>query len=113
MITSDAAAIAIGVLVLGWILPSISLVPSVARARLGSWASFFGWMIVSLLFSPILALLALVFRDRVELPDPIWLPVQVGAAALLGLAWTNSAEALARRFRFWQKHKSSKLKLPS
>jgi rod shape-determining protein MreD len=61
----------------------------------------------------ILALLALVFRDRVELPDPIWLPVQVGAAALLGLAWTNSAEALARRFRFWQKHKSSKLKLPS
>jgi hypothetical protein len=56
---SDAAAVALAVLVVGWIVPSISLVPIVARARLGSWASFFGWMIVSLLFSPILALLAL------------------------------------------------------
>ena len=56
---SDAAAAALGVLVLGWILPSISLVPVVARRRFGSWASFFGWMIVSLLFSPVLALLAL------------------------------------------------------
>ena len=60
----------------------------------------------------ILAVLALVFRDRVELPDPLWLPVQVGAAALLGLAWTTAAAALARRFRFWQKNKTGKLQLP-
>ncbi len=60
----------------------------------------------------ILALLAFVFRDRVELPDPFWLPIQVGSAALLGLAWTNAAAALGRRFRFWQKSRSSKLQLP-
>lgn len=60
----------------------------------------------------ILAALALIFRDRVELPDPLWLPVQVGAAALLGLAWTSAAAALARRFRFWRKSKTAKLQLP-
>jgi rod shape-determining protein MreD len=60
----------------------------------------------------ILALLALVFRDRVELPDPLWLPIQVGASALLGLLWTHAAAALARRFRFWQRSRSSKLQLP-
>jgi rod shape-determining protein MreD len=60
----------------------------------------------------ILALLALVFRDRVELPDPLWLPIQVAASAALGLGWTHAAAALARRFRFWQKSQGSKLKLP-
>lgn len=60
----------------------------------------------------ILSLLSLLFRDRVELPDPIWLPVQVAAAALLGLGWTNAAEALARRFQFWRTNKSGKLQLP-
>lgn len=60
----------------------------------------------------ILGLLALVFRDRIELPDPVWLPIQVAASALLGLAWTHAAAALARRFRFWQKSKGSRLQLP-
>ena len=61
----------------------------------------------------ILAALALVFRDRAELPDPFWLPVQVGSAAFLGLAWTHASAALARRFRFWQKNRTSKLQMPS
>lgn len=60
----------------------------------------------------ILALLAFVFRDRVELPDPVWLPVQVATAALLGLAWTAAAAALARRFRFWRAVNASRLKPP-
>jgi rod shape-determining protein MreD len=60
----------------------------------------------------ILALLALVFRDHVELPDPFWLPIHVASTALLGLAWTSASSALARRFRFWQRSRSSKLQLP-
>ncbi len=60
----------------------------------------------------ILAGLALLFRDQVELPDPRWLAIKVGTTALLGLAWTSAASALARRYRFWRGSRSSKLKLP-
>ncbi len=60
----------------------------------------------------ILALLAFVFRDRVELPDPLWLPLQVASAAALGLLWTRAAAALAHRFRFWRRSRTGKLQLP-
>jgi hypothetical protein len=59
MIMSDAVAAGIVFLIVGWLIPSITLVPIVARARLGGWTPFFIWMIVSLIFSPVLALLAL------------------------------------------------------
>lgn len=60
----------------------------------------------------ILSGLAMLFRDQVELPDPRWLAVKVAATALLGLAWTHAAAALARRFRHWRGSRASKLQMP-
>ena len=60
----------------------------------------------------ILAALALVFRDHAELPDPLWLLVKVATTALLGLAWTASANAVASRLRFWRAHRATKIQLP-
>lgn len=60
----------------------------------------------------ILAGLALLFRDEVELPDPFWLTVKVAVTALLGLAWTHAAAALARRFRHWRGSRATKLQMP-
>ncbi len=60
----------------------------------------------------ILAALARLFRDQAELPDPLWLLVKVGTTALLGLAWTASANAVTRRLRFRRAHRATRIQLP-
>ncbi len=60
----------------------------------------------------ILAGLALLFRDHAELPDPLWLLVKVGTTALLGLAWTASANGVTSRVRFLRARRATKIQLP-
>ena len=60
----------------------------------------------------LLAALALVFRDHAELPDPLWLLVKVATTALLGVAWTASANALARHLKFRRANRATKIQLP-
>ena len=60
----------------------------------------------------LLAALALVFRDHAELPDPLWLLVKVATTALLGIAWTASANALASRLKFRRANRATKIQLP-
>jgi hypothetical protein len=56
--TINVFTIASAVFTLLWIVPSLTLVPAVARARLGG-AIWLVWILVSLVFSPPLALIAL------------------------------------------------------
>lgn len=60
----------------------------------------------------LLAALALIFLDHAELPDPLWLLVKVATTALLGLAWTASANAVASRLRFRRATRANKIHLP-
>ena len=48
--------------------------------------------------SAILTVLELVFVPDAELPSPVWLAAKVGSTALLGLAATALAAAVARRW---------------
>lgn len=61
----------------------------------------------------VLAALALVFRDHAELPDPLWLLIKVATTALLGVAWTASADAVARQLKFRRANRATKIQLPS
>lgn len=54
----DSRVVAVAAFALLWLLPSISLVPAVARAKLGG-SMWIAWILISLAFSPVLALIAL------------------------------------------------------
>lgn len=52
-----------------WVVPSLSLVPAVARAKLGG-SIWIAWILISLAFSPVLALLALAALPERGRRDP-------------------------------------------